>query len=253
LSLSPYFQRDGITLYHGDCLTVLPCLSESIADAVITDPPYSSGGLFHGDRTASTDSKYTQSEHQGRRPDFVGDNRDQRSWRYWCHLWMAGCLRVTKPAGYLLTFSDWRQLPTATDALQAAGWIWRGVIGWDKTEAARSPHTGYFRHQCEYVAWGTKGASKRRDGNGPWPGCYRVPVRQADKHHQTGKPTDLMRSLVRCVPQGGLVLDAFAGSGTTLVAATMEGRKAIGIEIDEGFCELAARRLEALGAQAKGA
>ena len=62
--------------------------------------------------------------------------------------------------------------------------------------------------------------------------------------HPTVKPTDLMRYLCRLVtPPGGIVLDPFMGSGTTLVAAKLEGRKAIGIELEEEYCEIAAKRL----------
>ena len=141
-------------------------------------------------------------------------------------------------------FSDWRQLPQASDALQSGGFVWRGLVAWDKTGAARSPHTGYFRHQCEYVLWGTKGKCLKAPGRGPWPGCYREPVRQSDKHHLNGKPTQLMRDLVQCVPPDGLILDPFMGSGTTGVAALHEGRRFIGIEQDPGYFEVAKRGME---------
>jgi hypothetical protein len=55
-----------------------------------------------------------------------------------------------------MCFTDWRQLPMLTDVLQAGGFVWRGVMPWDKTESSRAPHTGYFRHQCEYVVWGPR-------------------------------------------------------------------------------------------------
>lgn len=227
-------------LFHGDCLDVLKRLPAGSVDAVVTDPPYSSGGMFRGDRTQRTDSKYTLTQSAGRRPDFTGDNRDQRSWGFWCALWLGECLRVVKPSGYCLMFSDWRQLPTATDTFQAGGWIWRGVIGWDKTTAARPPNTGYFRHQCEYIVWGTKGVSAANGG--PWPGCFRFGVKQADKHHQTGKPTDLMAELVKV---GDTILDPFMGSGTTGVACARTGRRFIGIELDAHWFQVAKDRIAA--------
>lgn len=233
---------DDVRIIEGDCLAVLPTLPDGSVDAVVTDPPYSSGGLFRGDRMARTDSKYTQTEHAGRRPDFQGDNRDQRSWAYWCCLWMSECLRIVKPSGYLLCFTDWRQLPSLTDAVQAGGWIWRGIAVWDKTESARPPHTGYFRHQCEYIVWATNGVSQPND-LGPWAGCFRVPVKQADKHHQTGKPTSLMRELTKVAPRTGTILDPFAGSGTTGIAALLEGRKAILIEREPAYVEIIRKRI----------
>jgi site-specific DNA-methyltransferase (adenine-specific) len=238
--------KEKIRLVQGDCLKVLSGLPEGFADAVVTDPPYSSGGMTSSDRTRTTGAKYVQKGTKIQRPDFGGDNRDQRSWRLWCALWIAECYRVAKPDSYFLMFSDWRQLPSATDALQAGGYVWRGIVPWDKTEAARAPHVGYFRHQCEYLVWGTKGSAIAAAApGGPWPGCYRHSVKQSEKFHQTGKPPQLLKDLLRCVKPGGLVLDPFAGSGTTLVAAAGMGLRAYGIEQSEEYFAIAAKRLDA--------
>ena len=155
-------------------------------------------------------------------------------------------MRATKPGGYCLLFTDWRQLPACTDAFQAGGWIWRGLIAWDKGLGSRAPNTNYFRHQCEYVVWGTNGGNEtlEDDGRGgPWPGCYQINVKQNDKHHMTGKPTPLMRELVQCCPPGGTVLDPFMGSGTTGVACKLEGRNFIGVEMNAEYVAIARGRL----------
>lgn len=232
-------------LRAGDALDLLRFLPPDSVDAVITDPPYSSGGFTRGDRVAqSTNAKYTQTGTQKLRADFAGDNRDQRSWVAWCAIWLAQCLRLTRPGGYCLVFTDWRQLPAATDALQAGGWMWRGIIVWDKGRAARAPNTAYFRHQCEYILWATKGPTRPNAG-GPWDGCIRLPVSQADKHHVTGKPTELMRRLVQVCPPGGVVLDPFMGSGTTGAACHFEGRRFIGCEVNPGYFAVAQQRIAA--------
>lgn len=222
-------------LHRGDCLRWLPTLAPGAADLVVADPPYSSGGLFRGDRAnASVAAKYVQTgSRRFRAAGFPGDNRDQRSWVRWCTLWLADCLAAARPGGYLLVFADWRQLPGATDAVQAAGWVWRGLIPWDKGPSARAPNTSYFRHQAEYLVWATNGPSDGyRSAGGPWPGVYAAPVLQAEKRHPTGKPVALLRRLVQCCPPGGLVLDPFAGSGTAGVAALHEGRRYLGCELD---------------------
>ncbi|WP_082843289.1 DNA-methyltransferase [Gemmata sp. SH-PL17] len=233
----------------GESLDLLRGLPDAIFDAVITDPPYSSGGLTRGDRTQSVSTKYVQtgSERFGS-ADFDGDNRDQRSWSYWCQLWLSECLRVTKPGGYILAFTDWRQLPTLTDAVQAGGWVWRGLISWDKGPSARAPAPHYFRHQCEYVVWGTRGPSSPRadwppEGKGCYPGSYSHSVKQDDKFHVTGKPTPLMRDLVFCVPPGGLILDPFGGSGTTAVGAALEGRRCVTFEQKPDYCDVIRERV----------
>ena len=79
---------------------------------------------------------------------------------------------------------------------------------------------------------------------GPFPGMYSAKVLQSDKHHMTGKPTALMRELVRIVRPGGVILDCFMGSGTTGVAAVLEGRKFIGIETDPEHFKTACRRIQ---------
>ncbi|MGL5512630.1 MAG: DNA methyltransferase [Sporomusa sp.] len=122
---------------------------------------------------------------------------------------------------------------------------WRGVIAWDKTESGRAPHKGYFRHQCEYIVWGTKGVCPKTERSGLFPGCFRFPVKQSDKFHLTGKPTPLLEQLVSIVPQGSIILDPFAGSGTTLVAAKKLERIFIGIEKDVGYWNIAADRVTA--------
>lgn len=229
---------------EGEALALLASLPDQSIDAVITDPPYSSGGMVRGDRMGSTDNKYTGTEHRGVRPDFVGDNRDQRGWAYWCALWMSECLRVAKPGAPIVVFSDWRQLPMCTDAIQAGGWVWRGVAVWDKTEGSR-PTLGRFRAQCEYLVWGSAGPMPLREDVGVLPGAFRHFVAQDDKHHQTGKPTVLMQQVVRICPRGGAILDPFAGSGTTGVAALLEGRRAILCERVAEYAEIARSRCAA--------
>jgi len=217
-------------------------------DAVITDPPYSSGGFSRNDKNRSPNEKYQQGGTIRQYPAFGGDNRDQRSYFAWCSLWMDECRRILKEGGYFLTFTDWRQLPVTSDAVQSGGIFWRGVVAWDKGGGARAPHKGYFRHQCEYVLWGTKGAIDTSNPAGPFAGCIQATVLQSDKHHLTGKPTALMRQLVRCCPENGLIADPFAGSGSTGVAALLENRRFIGCEREAAYVQIARQRLQAAAA-----
>ncbi len=242
-SLRPYFDEAGITLYHGESLVILPTLGVE-ADAVITDPPYCSGGATAAERAQDPVKKYCHNNNALGRPSFSGDHLDQHAWAFWCRLWLSQCQALTRRGGYCLSFTDWRQLPTLTDVLQAGGFVWRGVIAWDKGRGARAPHKGYFRHQCEYVVWGTNGPCLKRTDGGPFDGCMTETVKQADKFHITGKPTRPMCQLVGCAPAGGLVVDPFAGSGTTAVACALTGRRFIGIEKEERNCAIAAHRLK---------
>ena len=235
--------RDGnATLYLGDALAVLAELDTGSEDAILTDPPYSSGGAFRGDRMASTRTKYLDSEagNADDVPDFTGDNRDSRAYGYWSALWIGEALRVLKPGGVIGVFTDWRQLPTTTDALQAGGAVWRGIVPWFKP--ASRPQLGRFTNACEYVVWGTNGPRKLGAlDNVVLPGFY-VESAPSDRKHQTQKPVSVLRSLVQIVRPGETVLDPFMGSGTTGVAALLEGRVFVGVERDQHWLDVARER-----------
>lgn len=243
--ITPYWQCDYCTVYQGDSLSILRTLPSASVDAVVTDPPYSSGGMMRSDRNQKTSDKYVFTNVKVERPEFFGDNRDQRGFLAWCSLWLAECWRVTRPGGALLMFTDWRQLPIATDAIQAGGWVWRGIVPWDKTEGVR-PQRGWFRAQCEYVLTGSHGALGKEDGRTVEvcaPGCFRESVRAAGKLHITGKPVSLMKHLMQVLPPGAVVLDPFAGSGTTLLAAKELNLRSIGIELGPSHCQIIRQRL----------
>lgn len=239
--VKPYYEASGVTIFHGEALEVIPTLPQF--DAIVTDPPYSSGGTHRSDRITSVVAKYVQSGTLAPRHEFSGDNRDQRSYLAWVSLWMAAALQRAKPGAVACLFSDWRQLPTTTDAFQAGGWVWRGLAVWDKTLKAR-PMAGAFTAQSEFIVWGTAGMREARQLGYQIPGVFALPAPDnAEREHITQKPLDLLRWVLKVVDAGGLVVDPFCGSGTTLVAAKDTGRRAIGIEIDERSCEVAARRL----------
>lgn len=240
----PYWADDSTAIYCGESLDLLRRVPTASVDAVITDPPYSSGGLMRADRNLKTSEKYVLTGTQVDRPEFYGDNRDQRSFMMWCSLWMAECLRIVRPGGYLMAFSDWRQLPCVTDAVQCGGWVWRGVVPWDK-EGGR-PVLGWFRSQCEYIvvaASGAMGQEQDRAVKVCAPGLYRHRVNQSEKHHITGKPVKLMEFLMSVVPKGGTVLDPFSGSFTTSLAAKNVGIKSIGFEKSPALCRIGVDRL----------
>lgn len=230
---------------RGNSWKVRRSLPSGSIDVDLSDPPYSSGGLMRGDRTKSTDSKYTQSGSMGKRPDFTGDAMDGRAWTRWCVQWMEEARRCAAPDGKLAAFIDWRQLPAMTDAVQMAGWIWRGIVPWNKGDGAR-PTPGGFKNQCEYIVWATVGPLPPAEvGVITRPGCFTFGVRHDDKHHQTGKPTPLMRELVKLCPPDGLIFDGYAGSGTTAVAAILEGRRVIAVERSEEYHRVALDRCRA--------
>lgn len=233
-------EADPVKVVEGDCLEVLKSLPDGCVDAVVTDPPYSSGGAFRGDRMGGTVAKYTTSYGKRDLPEFGGDNRDQRAYGYWCALWLSECLRLTKPAGVCCLFTDWRQIGTTIDAIQAGGWVYRGVAVWDKTEAAR-PMKGRFRNQCEFIVWGSRGPMG--DEGECLPGVFRRAVAGMGKEHTAQKPIEVMRGLLAISQPNATILDPFAGSGTTGVAAALEGRRCLLIEKEPAYAAICRERV----------
>lgn len=230
-----YYRDNQVTIYHGDMFEVLPTLSG--IGAVVTDPPYSSGGAFRGDRAKQTSAKYVNSDTQAYRPEFAGDNRDQRSFLAWCTLWMNAARMASLHGAPIASFTDWRQLPTMTDALQSGGWLWRGVAVWSKRWGR--PSRAGFSSACEFLAWGTNGMALERDD---YPAGVFECSPPKEREHIAQKPEPVMHWACRIAPPAATILDPFMGSGSTLVAAKAIGRKAIGVDVDERYCEIAARR-----------
>jgi site-specific DNA-methyltransferase (adenine-specific) len=250
--IAPAWQDDLTTLYQADALQVLAQLPTGSVDGIVTDPPYSSGGMTRSDRTATTNSKYSLTGTDKSYPDFLGDNKDQRAYALWSALWFAECFRLVKPGGLMLCFTDWRQLPTVSDAIQCGGWVWRGIVPWDKTEAVR-PQKGTFRAQCEYVLTASAGSlapeQERPDDAPCLPGFFRQAVLSQQKKHLTGKPYPLMLELLRVFPRGSTILDPFAGSGTTLLAARALGHRSIGVEQSPAYSAIIRQELDAVTLQ----
>lgn len=241
--VEPIYRSVNVAIYQGDVLIVLPQLASASVNAVITDPPYCSGAINSANRTRqSPRHKYGSSYVAHGLSDFDGDQRDQRSFTYWSTLWLTECRRVTIPGGVVMVFTDWRQLPSITDAIQAAGWIWRGIIAWHKP--AVRVQTERFTNSCEYIVWASKGPLPRTEKL-PLPGMY---IHSAPYHskriHITEKPVPLLRKLTKIVPHGGVILDPFCGSGSTGTAALLEGHRFIGIELSRHYAEQAATRLD---------
>lgn len=229
---------------EGDSLSVLQSLPSGCVGAVITDPPYSSGGFTRGDRTVAAGSKYSRAE-ENQQADFGGDNRDQRAFGYWCALWLSEALRASVPGAPVVQFTDWRQLPTTTDALQAGGWVWRGVFVWDKGVAAR-PQMGRFRSAAEFGVWGSNGPHPQLEAIGCLPGVVSCPpVPNDDREHLTQKPERVMEVVCAIAPPGSVILDPFCGSGSTGVAALRLGRRFIGVEQSPTYAAIARERLAA--------
>ena len=242
----PQFQKGGVTLYHGDALAVLSALNDNSVDAILTDPPYSSGGITLGARQAAPSHKYQSSGTKRQYPPMLGDAKDQRSWTMWCTLWLGECWRIARDGAPLMVFTDWRQLPSLSDAVQAADWKWLGIVPWDKRSAR--PQIGKFRQQCEYVLFAVKGRFVAHT-RACLPGVYDYPVIAARKVHLTSKPVELIEDLLAVTGPRASVLDPFMGGGSVGEACIRKGHGYIGIELSPEYFTISRKRLENVQAE----
>lgn len=219
--MKPYYQDASVTIYHGDCREVLPTLS--MVDLVVTDPPYVIGAVSAGSMASK-----------------AGGWADMMNSAAWFTSWYMQCDRLLKHDGALWTFLNWRSVPVVMRAAIDAQMPITSMMVWDKQWIGPGGVQG-LRPSYELCALMAKPAFSIPDRGVPDVWAYRVGSYKASGH-PAEKPVGLVQRIIRTSGAGGVVLDPFLGSGTTAVAAKSEGWQAIGIEAEERYCEIAARR-----------
>jgi site-specific DNA-methyltransferase (adenine-specific) len=215
--VKPYYEADGVTLYHGDCKEILPSLA---GDALVTDPPFGIGW-----------ARATWNDRPEETPDLMH--------------WLVGAAERTVPNGWCFVFQSMPNVSRFHEWFPAG---WR-IFAACKNFAHIRP-TGIWHSWDPVVFWrnGAKGGPNSGPNSGHVNRDYYVGnvagMFGAGIDHPTPKPIDTMKHIVQlAAPEGGLIIDPFSGSGTTLLAAKETWRRAIGIEIEERYCELTAKRL----------
>ena len=218
--MRPYFESGGIVLYHGDCMDVMRELSDGCVHAVVTDPPYNainrpSSGLRSFDK-GSADSAPVDI------PKLTTE-----FWRLATESFYVWCSDEQ--------YTDW------TMAFKGFGATTR-ICAWWKTNPSPMNGESLWLSALELCVFARK-ANATFNLHCAHP-VWREAVEPKDWGHPTPKPVSLMeRQILASLPEGGSLLDPFAGSGSTLVAAKNLGRHAIGIELEERYCEIVAQRL----------
>ena len=233
--MTPYYQDDWTTIYHGDCREVLPGLPK--VDLVLTDPPYSISvkGTVH-------DS--TQHKQGTRRLDFFEGDDD------WDAMTLAviDALSICDAPVYYV-WCGHRQFGSIVELLEGTHGMKTKPLVWRKKVPVPAPPNSGFASGLELCVYAYTAG---RTWNVPNPAPSNVLEFDSYRHgqpgkvdHPTQKPLKMIATLLGYSSnEGDTILDPFMGSGTTLRAAKDLNRKAIGIEIEERYCEIAARRLQ---------
>lgn len=234
--MKPYYQDSAVTIYHGSCLDIIPHLAP--VRAIISDPPFEAEAHTLQRRINRSSTRGKQSDVVTEEPlDFAPINEATR---------IAVCQLSAKILqGWFLAFCQVEAVTLWRDSIQSAGGKYKRACVWVKPDgmpqfSGDRPGMGY-----ESLVTGWFGP-----GKSIWNGGGRVGVFTFNKNeparygHPTQKPQKLMLELVALFSnEGDVVLDPFMGSGSTLRAAKDLGRRAIGIELEEKYCEIAARRM----------
>lgn len=212
--MTPYYQDEWVTIYHGDCRKILSSLSE--VNAIITDPPYGIG--------------FSEYESHKDVPSEYGDLlRDSifASERLVKNGWMCVFQAAKRAREWTQMFPrEWRLIACAKNFVQIL------------------PNKGPIWSVDYALIWPCGEVAQRGKGR-DWHLAITSDMSTRPKGHPCPRPLDQMNFIVDSLSESGdTVLDLFMGSGTTLVAAKQLRRRAIGIEIEEKYCEIAARRCE---------
>ncbi len=256
---SPRSQTDvAIKLFNEDCLHILDTLPEDSVDMIFADPPYNlsnNGITCHSGRMVSV-NKGKWDESKGSEEDFLFHK-----------LWIEKCRRVLKPSGTIWVSGTYHSIYACGYALQLQNFHILNDIIWFKPNASPNLSCRFFTASHETLIWARKDSRARHTFNyesikgGDFPeDTFKKPDKQMrsvwaigtprssekkNGKHPTQKPLSLLERIVKaCTKERDMILDPFMGSGTTGVAAVMNGRNFIGIETEKEFFELACKRLK---------
>jgi site-specific DNA-methyltransferase (adenine-specific) len=233
--MTPYYQDDTVTIYHGNCLDIGPLLEQASVAAVVTSPPYA----------------------QQRSAQYGGI--DELDYPLWTLSWMSHIRDAFKPrASVLINIREHVSGGTISDYVQRTRMVLRGAdwqeideLLWIKPDGPPVGHLGRPRRSWERLLWFSStsdpacypSANGRRSSRSPDYCVVSVRERPDGLDHPAVMPGAVAFWAMNLVTQETeVVLDPFMGSGSTVVAAKYGGRRAIGIEIEERYCEIAAQR-----------
>lgn len=243
--MQPYYQKDGITIYHGDCREIMPQLPDGYCGLTVTSPPYNM-------RTRIRNGEYTrreQTDHFSKKYKHFGDALSPQEYYEFHSLAIREMIRISG-----LVFWNIQIVTGSKEAVfrmigDFAKEI-KDVIVWDKGHGQPAMQNGVINKAAELILIFEKDATAGRKFSkfyfprGEMPDIWRMKRGDNTDSHGATFPLHLaQRAISGWSAPDETIFDPFMGTGTSLVAARYEGRKAIGVEISEEYCELAVKRL----------
>jgi DNA modification methylase len=240
---TPFYERDGITIYHGDCLSVLPQIATASLDITITSPPYNTlpqknkpSGL-HGQRRSGV-NKWIKKAVNG-----YADHHPEAVYQAWLNHVLVECARCCKGLLWVNHKVRYRDGAAVHPVRFIPFPIYAEVI-WDRH--------GSMALNCKRYApshealWAFGEPHWWNDDQNGLLSVWRLGFDRDDNDHPCAFPLSIaQRPLESSCPPDGIALDPFTGSGTTAVACILAGRRFVGIEKNRGYCEGAVKRIEA--------
>jgi len=252
ISQKPYFEdtKRNIALFKENCFDILPNLPENSIDMIFADPPYflSNGGFTcHAGKMVSV-NKGKWDESKGVEENYIFTQR-----------WLRECQRILTPNGTIWVSGTSHIIYTVGSAMQSLGYKILNDIAWFKVNPPPNLSCRYFTHSTETILWAAKNKNSRHYFNyelmrkmnnnkqmlSLWSIKAPGPLEKVYGKHPTQKPLELLNRIVLASTRpGDVVLDPFSGSSTTGIAAFREGRKFLGIELEEEYLKVSLKRLK---------
>lgn len=220
--MKPYYERDGIVIFHGDSVELLEGMPAGTVDAVVTDPPF----------------KLSQE---------YGSSTDPDNLSGVASIWPVSreLMRVTRSGAFAAVFYDNRILPFAISVFPKAGWKYLRSLTLYRRWGQASNVYGWMSTSDPVLLFVKPGAKYEFYGECKHDVFVKEAPESVNMGHPAQKPIGFVAQIAANVtPAGGTVLDPYMGSGTTLRAAKELGLRAIGIEKEEQYCEAVARELD---------
>jgi site-specific DNA-methyltransferase (adenine-specific) len=232
--MKPYYKNELTTTYNGDCLEYLNSIEENKFDAIITDPPY------------LIDYKTNRRQYDNKFNDVIKNDNKVEHLPIIKEFIRLSYLKL-KDDSVLAMFCSFDNVDIFKQQAELNGFNVKNIVIWDKGNHTAGDLQAQFGKQYEMIVIAHKGRCKFKN-NYRFSDIWRIPRLNSDKQvHQNQKPEPLMQRLIEVfTKKDDLILDGFAGSFTTCISAEQLGRKSIGIELEQKYCDIGIKRLNSL-------